>query len=320
MQRIAITLGDPSGIGPEIVMKALFSDRSLRDKTVLVGSTESVKRLVRSGSLEEGDLNEYEWHEIPGPLTPIGKTGMESGLIARKSIEEAVGLISSGSAAGMCTAPINKESLKLGGSQFIDHTEMLRSLTGSEFNSTIFESGGLRVLFLTKHVSLRKSLESMSVTSIQQCIEESSISMKLLGFQKPRIALAAVNPHGGEGGIMGREELEYMIPAVENMRGRVNISGPYPADSIYYRASLGEFDLVISPYHDQGHIAAKMLDFHGTVSLNIGLPFLRTSVDHGTAFDIAGQNRADFRSMKSAILRCIEFSDRYRRNYEMIFS
>lgn len=319
MDKIAITLGDPSGIGPEIVMKSLLSQPDLSERAIIVGSRESVARIEGRGILKKIP-DELEWHEIPGPISPIGEVGKDSGRVAMESISEAVKIITSGQATGLCTAPINKESIRLAGSRFIDHTDMLRSLTGSEFNSTIFESSGLRVSFISKHVSLKKALESLSVTVIEQIIEESYISMRLLGFSNPRMALAAVNPHAGEGGLMGSEELEFMIPAVNGMKDEVNISGPFPADSIYYRASLGEFDLVISPYHDQGHIAAKMLDFHGTVSLNIGLPFLRTSVDHGTAFDIAGKGVSDFRSMKAAITRCVEFSSRYRKNYDEMFA
>lgn len=318
MPLIAVTMGDPSGIGPEIVLKSLIRNPELRRQVIVVGNTRALERAASGMHIEEIP-DDIKVSDVDGPLSPIGKTGPESGNIAIKSIETASKMALNSDVIGICTAPINKESIKMVGSSFIDHTDMLKSLTGSEWISTVFESGTLRIFFLTKHLSLMKALKSLNIEMIEQGLEEAQISMNLIGIERPRIAIAAINPHAGENGILGIEEKSIITPAIVKMKSRINVEGPFPADSVYYRASKGEFDLVVSPYHDQGHIAAKMLDFHGTVSMNLGLPYLRTSVDHGTAFDIAGRGIANEESMTVAIRKCLQLSEIYRENYSRIF-
>lgn len=319
MAVIAVTLGDPSGIGPEIVLKSLIKNPGLRSQVVAVGSSRSLKNAALSLGIEDVP-DDIKVMDVAGPISITGKAGPESGSIAVRSIEIATRMALDKEVDGICTAPISKESIRMAGSRYIDHTEMLKSLTDSEWNSTIFESGTLRIFFLTKHLSLIRALKSLNRTMIEQGLEEAMVSMHLLGIENPRIAVAAINPHGGESGLLGQEEIDILAPSISKMRERMNVSGPFPADSVYYRASKGEFDLVVSPYHDQGHIAAKMLDFHGTVSMNLGLPFLRTSVDHGTAFDIAGKGIASEESITMAIMKCIQLSEKYRKNYSRIFS
>lgn len=318
MPLVAVTMGDPSGIGPEIVLKTLIRNPELREQVIAVGSSRALKNAAEIMHLEKIP-DDIKIRNVDGQISPMGKSGSESGNIAVRSIETASAMALNSEVVGICTAPISKESIKMAGSPFIDHTDMLKELTGSEWNSTVFESGTLRIFFLTKHLSLMKALKSLNTEMIEQGLEEARISMNLIGIESPRIAVAAINPHAGENGMLGLEEKNIIMPAILKMKKRLNVNGPFPADSVYYRASRGEFDLVVSPYHDQGHIAAKMLDFHGTVSMNLGLPYLRTSVDHGTAFDIAGRGIANEESMTAAIKKCLQLSEIYRKNYSRIF-
>ncbi|GGM76182.1 4-hydroxythreonine-4-phosphate dehydrogenase [Thermogymnomonas acidicola] len=314
MGKIAITLGDPAGIGPEIVLRSLAALGERSRSVVVVGNMEVMRRASRLLGLTD-ILERVDVEEVPGDAVEPGRVQEEAGRQAVMAIERAVRLAMSGEVEGICTAPINKEAMKIAGSRFIDHTEMLAHLTGVRGLLTLFESGSLRTTFVTKHMPLRKAIESLDVASVVRCILETDTSLRLLGLGR-RIALAALNPHAGENGLLGKEEIDILAPAVEEASRVADVRGPFPSDSVYHRAASGEFDCVVSLYHDQGHIASKMHDFYGTVSMNTGMPFLRTSVDHGTAFDIAWQGKADHRSMLSAVERCFAYSPLYRRNYE----
>jgi 4-hydroxythreonine-4-phosphate dehydrogenase len=310
---IGVTLGDPAGVGPEIVAKSLPS--LSREKLVLIGNEKNFLGVLSRLGLDERKTRGYRFVDVPGGEVVPGRVQKGAGRIALRSIERAVELALKGDVESIATAPINKEAIMMAGSKYIDHTTMLTGLTGSRENFTIFETDKLRIFFMTKHVSLPKALTQITDRNVRAAIRDANGCLELLGVERRRIAVAALNPHAGEGGLFGREEMDTIGPAVAAARKRYDVSGPYPADSVFHRAAEGAFDIVVALYHDQGHIAAKMLDFHRTVSLNVGLPFLRTSVDHGTAFDIAGKGLANPVSMVEAIRKAEKYGRAYRQRY-----
>ena len=281
--RIGITAGDPAGIGPEIVRAAITNADVLNSCEPVVFGITDPDEIHRLG-------------------IPVGKVSARGGELAFKAIEEAVRAAKSGAIDAIATAPINKESLKAAGVPYIGHTEILAGLTGAADPLTMFETLSLRVFFLTRHVPLRRACDMVTEERVYAYLVRCSAAMKSqLGTGEPLIAVAALNPHGGEHGMFGDEE-DCIPPAIERAkRDGVRAVGPVSADSVFHLAKIGKFDAVLSLYHDQGHIACKTLDFARTISLTLQLPFLRTSVDHGTAFDIAGTGTADPLSMIEAI-------------------
>lgn len=281
--RIGITAGDPAGIGPEIVRAAIASPDVLEICEPVVFGLTDPDEIRRQG-------------------VTVGRISTRGGELAFKAIEEAVQAAKSGSIDAIATAPINKESLKAAGIPYIGHTEILAGLTGAEDPLTMFETLSLRVFFLTRHVSLRHACDMVTEERVYNYLVRCSAAMKAqLGVQNPHIAVAALNPHGGEHGMFGDEE-DCIPPAISRAeRDGASAVGPISADSVFHLAKTGKYDAVLSLYHDQGHIACKTLDFARTVSLTLQLPFLRTSVDHGTAFDIAGTGTANALSMIEAI-------------------
>ncbi len=316
--KIGITLGDPAGIGPEITARALPDLKGHLGNMVLIGNRDNFMRVSEAVDVPVEIVDEVQFVDIPSEPFAMGEVSEVAGYNALRSIETAVGMALSGEVAGICTAPINKEAIILAGSEYKDHTTMLSGLTNSGELSTVFETGELRVTFLTKHLSLRDAISAITEESVYRGIVKADQAMRLLGINGGKIAVSALNPHGGEGGLFGDEEINAIRPAVEKAAKKYNVQGPFPADSVFFRASQGEFQMVLSMYHDQGHIAAKMLDFHHTVSMNTGMPFLRTSVDHGTAFDIAGKFHASGESMKEAIMKALSYSEKYRKNFSSI--
>ncbi|MDA4133061.1 MAG: 4-hydroxythreonine-4-phosphate dehydrogenase PdxA [Thaumarchaeota archaeon] len=312
---IGVTLGDPAGVGPEIVAKSLGS--LAKGELILIGNRENFVRVISDLRLDVNP-DDYEFVDIKGGDVQHGRVQKAAGEIAVKSIEKAVKLAQANRIESMATAPINKEAILMAGSKYIDHTTMLSGLTGSKANHTVFEVGALRIFFMTKHVSLAEACSQMTESLVYASILEADDCLRLLGVRRRRIAVAGLNPHSGEGGLFGREEIDQISPAINRAKKNLDVSGPYPADSVFHRAAEGAFDMVIALYHDQGHIAAKMLDFHRTVSLNLGLPFLRTSVDHGTAFDIAGKGLANPLSMVEAVKKAAEYGKSYRSRYREI--
>lgn len=313
--KIGITLGDPAGIGPEITARALMNLGEHTGELVLIGNRDNFLIVSRETGLDPDLLDGMSFVDIPSSSFEMGRISDAAGSVAVRSIEAATSLAIKGELDGICTAPINKEAIRLAGSGFNDHTDMLKALTGSRTVSTVFETHRLRVIFLSKHVSLKDALDLITEESVYAEIENADYALRMLGIDRGKIAVSALNPHGGEGGMFGREELDILIPAISRAKPHYNVEGPYPADSVFHRAATGEFDMVVSLFHDQGHIAAKMYDFDRTVSMNIGLPFLRTSVDHGTAFDIAGKWIADGTSMLEAIRKSIAYSGSYRMRH-----
>ena len=243
----------------------------------------------------------------------VGAVTAAAGRAAVSYIERAVQLARAGLVRGIATAPINKEALRAAGYPGSGHTEMLAELFGSGGSVTMFQVKNLRIFFHSRHLSLRAMLDSLDAGGVEKSIVSADACMASIGLERPRLALAALNPHASDGGLFGDEERRILIPACARARERgIDVQGPVPADSVFNLALEGRFDAVISLYHDQGHIAAKTYDFYRTVSVTFGLPVIRTSVDHGTAFDIAWQGKADPVSMNEAIGSCFRLAGRYR--------
>jgi 4-hydroxythreonine-4-phosphate dehydrogenase len=315
---VAITLGDPASVGPEIVVKALAAGtlqetcvpvvvgdpRVIERALATTGAALEVVRIPRAG-VATGAPGRAEVVDVPAPgLEGIawGRVQAAAGRAAFDSIRVAIELALSGEVDAVATAPVNKEAFRAAGVTQIGHTEIFGELTGTAEPLTLFEVKGLRVFFLTRHLSLAEAIRRITAARTLDALRRSDAALKTLGVAAPRIAVAALNPHGGEHGLFGDEEERELVPAVAAARAEgLDARGPYPADSVFWHAAEGRFDAVLSLYHDQGHVAAKMYDFERTVSITCGLPFLRTSVDHGTAFDIAGTGRASAVSMVEAV-------------------
>lgn len=288
--RLAITLGDPRGIGPEIVAKAL-SDPRVRDavEATIVGP---------SGTAVAADL-------VVGSWAPGGSPA-EAGKLAGLAIERAVRLARSGAVSGIVTAPLDKHALHLGGYHFPGHTELLASLTGSR-TAMMLASDRLRVVLATTHIALRDVPAAVTDVAIAEAAAITRTGLQQwFGIAEPRIALCGMNPHLGDGGLFGSEDEAVLTPAAREAR----ISGPFAADTVFVRAMTGEFDAVIAPYHDVGMTAIKVASFGSAVNVTLGLPFPRTSPDHGTAIDIAGQDVARAESMIEALLVCAKIVER----------
>lgn len=319
--RIGITIGDPAGIGPEVSLKAVANEEVLAACVpVLIGDAGYLEHWARVFNFAQGfdvvkagetlpplpsPLNSpiiYNLANIPGSVV-MGQEQAACGKCAAEFIEAAVQLCQSGQIQAITTAPINKKSLHLAGYNFPGHTEFLASLTGSDEFAMTFISPALRVSLLTTHVPLNEVSSYVNKASLEKLIRLVNRELIRYGFARPRIAVAALNPHGGEGTLFGFEEATEMLPAIETCRNQdgIEVSGPHSGDTIFLRASRGEFDIVLSCYHDQGLIPIKCLAFGEAVNVTLGLPFIRSSVDHGTAFDIAGQGKADPSSMIAAI-------------------
>ncbi len=314
---LAITMGDPAGVGPEVIAKALDHPEVwqvcqplvvgdaywMEQATRIVGSGRPVRAVQAPAEMEGSqslavlDLGNVDAdHLVQGQVSP------EAGQAARDYIQHAVQLALERKAVAVVTAPINKESLHAAGVPYAGHTEMLAALCGTQDVAMMLVSGKLRVSHVSTHVSLHQAVERVSQERISRVVSLTHDALKRMGLETPRIAVAGLNPHAGEGGLFGIEEVEIIRPAVEAARAQnTDVTGPYPPDSVFLRASQGEFDAVIAMYHDQGHIPIKLLGFYEGVNVTLGLPIIRTSVDHGTAFDIVGTGRADERSLVAAL-------------------
>lgn len=327
---IGVTIGDPAGVGPEIVASAL-GDESLHDiaRLVVIGSDSVMRKALElvgaglrvhaiehpaqgvysAGTLDLIDLGNVDFDSIvPGVAQPL------AGRAAFQYVERAIELAMAGAIDAFATAPINKEALKAGGVPHIDHTEMLARLTNSPHPMTMFALDRMRIFFLTRHVSLAEACRQITAELVLQGLRRVDQELRRLDMARPRIAVAALNPHGGEGGLFGNEEVQQIAPAVAAaQRLGMDVSGPVPADSVFFLNRQGKFDAVLSLYHDQGHIAAKTVDFERTVSVTLGIPFLRTSVDHGTAFDIAWKGLASAVGMKESIRVAAAYAPIFRR-------
>ena len=298
---IGITLGDAAGIGPEITLKAVADDRVTSVCCPLViGDRDFLRRTAEAFGLPElSRLHDVE--NLAGEVIP-GSSTAATGKAAGEYIETAVDLWRDGHIDAICTAPISKHSLALGGYHHVGHTEFLAALTNTDEFRMSFFADNLRVVLLSTHLPLRKAIEKVTTENLVKLINFTDRSLtKLLG-RRPSIAVAGLNPHASEAGMFGSEEAAEITPAVKRSKANgVDVSGPYSPDTIFLRCYKGEFDVVISLYHDQATIAVKSLSFGEGVNVTLGLPLIRTSVDHGTAFDVAGKGIADESSMVSAI-------------------
>ncbi len=332
---LAVSMGDPAGIGPEIILKALrkpnFRDRG---NLVVVGVPEVFEECARRigwkgkirgvKSLVEADFTRKEIQILEaGVDRPIefepGKVSASAGAVALKSIEKGAELCLDGSCEGLVTAPIHKVAIRAAGSKVPGHTEILQQIAGGEDPLTLFIAGPLRIFFFSRHLSLANAVRAIKTEPLLVFLRRVHEAMGQLGKSKARIGVAALNPHGGDDGLMGSEEPDEIIPAIELARKEgIDAVGPIPADSIFGMVVTGDaevpLDCQVALYHDQGHIAAKTYDFHGTVSATLGLPFTRTSVDHGTAFDIAWQGKASEKSMAGAIEAAFDLIEARRKS------
>ena len=325
LPRIGITMGDPAGIGPEVVLKAVAEEEIRRACIpVIIGDAQLLAHTARTLDLQSGyDIvradEPFPEHSEPviyhlGNITGFIEPGIESGTAGKAAggyIEAAVELCAAGSIDAVATAPINKRALFLGGYSFPGHTEFFAHLTGAEEYAMAFVAGNLRIVLLSTHVPLSEAIRLVERDRVIRVINLANRELQRWGIEKPRLAVAALNPHGAEGGLFGVEEASEIMPAIDvARRDDINVQGPYSADTVFLRASRGEFDAVVACYHDQAMIPVKCLSFGEAVNVTLGLPFIRTSVDHGTAFDIAGKGLAEHSSMVAAIKLAAELSTR----------
>lgn len=322
---IAVPLGDPAGIGPEIAVKAAADPKVLEAaRCVIVGDKGVVENACKvtgndlkinvienpaDGDYSAGILNLVAVNNIDMQELVMGEISGMCGKAAYDYIAKSVELANARLADAVATTPINKESLKAGGVNFIGHTEIFGALTNTPDPLTMFEVRGMRVFFLTRHVSLRKACDMVTkervVDYVRRCVE----ALKKLGVTGGTMAIAGLNPHSGEHGLFGDEEMDAIYPAIDQLKAEgYDVTGPIGADSVFHMALQGRFNSVLSLYHDQGHIATKTLDFERTIAVTSGMPILRTSVDHGTAMDIAGKNIASAVSMVEAIVLAAKYS------------
>jgi 4-hydroxythreonine-4-phosphate dehydrogenase len=315
---IAITMGDTAGVGPEIIVKALIS-RQIYDmcRPLVVGDAgamsealeliESPLRLHPISGVDEllgnyGTIDLLDLHNLDPKDITIGRVCKACGKAAMEYIIKAAELALENKIRALVTAPINKEATVQAGYGDIGHLEFLARISKTIEYATMLVSGTLRVVHLTTHYSLKDACALVTKERILARLKLTDSSFRKWGVASPRIGVAALNPHAGEGGLFGSEEIEQIIPAVKEAQNLgINARGPFPADSIFVRAIGGEFDVVLAMYHDQGHIPVKVHGFEDSISVALGLPFVRTSVDHGTAFDIAGKGVAQSRSLEEAI-------------------
>ena len=325
LPRIGITMGDPSGIGPEVVLKAVAEEEVRRICVpVIIGDAQLLAHTARTLDLQSGYDIVRRDEEFPEQfsepiiyhldnITVSIEPGIESGAAGKAAaeyIEAAVELCAAGSVDAIATAPINKRALFLGGYSFPGHTEFLAHLTGAEECAMAFVAANLRIVLLSTHVPLSQAIRMVERDRIMKIVNLTNRELQRWGIERPRLAIAALNPHGAEGGLFGVEEASEIMPAIEASRRleEINVQGPFSADTVFLRASRGEFDAVVACYHDQAMIPVKCLSFGEAVNVTLGLPFIRTSVDHGTAFDIAGKGLAEHSSMVAAIKLAAELS------------
>jgi len=326
---VAVTMGDPAGIGPEIILKALTDETVMAAcRPLVIGDRRVLEQARRvsgfHGAIKTvagpedcthtpGTVNLLDLHNVDLGSLQVGVVQGMGGRAAFDYLERAVALAVSRKVDAVTTAPLNKESLRAAKVDFIGHTEVLGALTGVREPLTMFQVRTLRVFFLSRHVSLRQACDLVTGERVLQRIVRCSEALRQLGVIDGTLAVAGLNPHCGEHGLFGDEEVRQIEPAVrEAQRLGHRVVGPVPADSVFHQALQGRYSAVLSLYHDQGHIAAKTVDFERTVSVTLGLPFLRTSVDHGTAFDIAGMGKASAVGMKEAILVAADYVRRSR--------
>jgi 4-hydroxythreonine-4-phosphate dehydrogenase len=315
---IAITMGDAAGVGPEIVVKALaHADLYARCRPLVIGDAQRLQTAaglcglslrihpvqgVEDAFFEPGTVDCVDLGLIPADL-PFGKLSATAGDAAYRYVERAVALAQAGKVGAICTAPLNKEALHAGGHIYPGHTELLAELCGVPEVSMMLTAPNLRVIHVTVHIGLIDAIDKIEPGLVERTIARGHATLEKAGIADPRIGVCGINPHAGENGLFGHgEEEAKIVPAVARCLAKGwRVEGPLPADTLFYRAARGDFDLVVAMYHDQGHGPVKVMGIEAGVNITVGLPVVRTSVDHGTAFDIAGTGRADERSLLEAL-------------------
>jgi 4-hydroxythreonine-4-phosphate dehydrogenase len=314
---LALTMGDPAGVGAEIIVKTLASSNAFtKAQIIVIGNKDCLDaamaqtgcsvRLQAIGNIDEAEKVDAIQVLEPVPFDfaslKMGEVSPACGKVSVEYFETAVKLAQAGRIDAVVTCPINKEAVNGAGYDDIGHQEILARMTGANLTATLLMTTGLKVAHLSTHKSLAEAVRYVKKPILVKKLALTSACLERWSGKVPHIAVSALNPHGGEGGMLGREEIDEIAPAVEEARATgLDVSGPYPADSVFYRALSGEFDAVFALYHDQGHIAIKVHDFEDSVTATMGIPFIRTSVDHGTAFDIAGRNKADAKGLSRAL-------------------
>jgi len=316
MNKIAITMGEPGGIGPEVIVKALYCAEIRRYcNPIVIGDIDTIKEAIRLTSLplkvvslstvsdSKPEIGRIEILDVKSPFPfKKGVASAESGRAVINYIKKAVELTLKNDVSATVTAPISKESLKMAGYSWRGHTELLSELTKTKDFAMMFVSKRLKVILATIHTPIRDVPKMINEKLVLKTITLAKKGADMLHIKNPKIAVAGLNPHAGEGGILGNEETDSIIPAIDKAHKMgINVSGLYPPDVIFYKAQKGEFDIVVCMYHDQGLIPFKMLAFETGVNVTVGLPIIRTSPDHGTAFDIAWKNKANPSSMLEAV-------------------
>lgn len=315
---IAVTLGDPAGIGPEIIIKSLAAGELSGAPAVVVGCASTLRRIMAMDITPKAELRVLDKvsdaHFAPGIINVIdepladpealkpGVVQKEAGDLAYRCVKRATELAMAGEVQAIATAPLNKEALHSAGHIYPGHTELLAKLTNSKDYAMVLYTDRLKVIHVTTHIALRKFLDTLGRERIETVVGMADTFLRRVGFENPRIAVAGVNPHAGENGLFGDEEITIVAPSVAAMKAKgLNVAGPCPPDTVFLQCYEGQYDIVVAMYHDQGHIPLKLLGFYDGVNITAGLPFIRTSADHGTAFDIAWTGKAKSESMAISI-------------------
>lgn len=314
---IAVTMGDPAGIGPEIIAKSFAQTNfHAENRIIVLGDVAILERAAKlldlplrvnaiqepeDATFEPGSMDVQAVTDL-GEDLPFGKLDARAGDAAFRYVERAIELASAGRVDAIATAPLNKEALHLAGHKYPGHTEILAELTGTKNYAMMLVTDELNVIHVSTHVSLREAIDRAQPERELAVIRLAHESLRKLGVENPKVAVAGINPHAGENGLFGSEDAERIAPAVAAaVEEGIDASGPHPPDTVMMRARTGAFDIVVVQYHDQGHIPIKLMGFDTGVNVTVGLPFFRTSVDHGTAFDIAGTGKADPTSLHAAL-------------------
>lgn len=328
--RIAVPIGDPAGVGPEIVAKTVASkevfdmaecviigDKTIMENAIKITDTNLTIHVINEpeeGDYRQGVLNLIDLANVDMANFEFGRVNGMCGKAAYAYIAKSIELANARKVDAVATTPINKESLRAGEINFIGHTEIFGALTDTEDPLTMFETNGMRVFFLTRHVSLREMLDMITKDRIKDYVKRCLEALRKLGVSEGTMAIAGLNPHSGEHGLFGWEEVNEITPAVEELQAEgYNVVGPIGADSVFHQAAIGKYNSVLSLYHDQGHIATKTLDFEKTIAITNGMSILRTSVDHGTAFDIAGKGIVSAVSMIEAVLLAAKYAPNFTK-------
>ena len=330
---LGITMGDATGCGPEIIVKSLLEkqfydisrpvvigDAKIMERAIkIVGASTQIRKVASLDGVGQnfGVIDVLDMDNLPEDL-PFAKVDARAGKAAYEYVAKGVDLAMKNEIDAIVTAPLNKEAMNLGGYHYAGHTEILGDLSGTKDYAMMLVGGPLRVIHVSTHVSMREACNRTKKARVLKVIELADESCKLLGLTETRVAVEGLNPHAGEGGLFGAEEIEEIIPAVEAAKAMgICVSGPIAPDTVFYRAAIkGHFDIVVCMYHDQGHIPMKVLSFETGVNVTVGLPFIRTSVDHGTAFGKAGKGTADHRSMNESLLLGAKMAQTRRKKME----